>query len=78
MIYVNCIECPGCGEIIYSRARHDFRACSCEMCFIDGGFDYIRTGGDVGKVFKRGVKATRKQLYDDWNYSEDKYGKIKN
>lgn len=41
------LRCTHCGEDIYSNSRHDFVSCSCEAIFIDGGFDYIRAGGDL-------------------------------
>ena len=77
---VNAIICPGCGDTIYSRARHDFRTCSCGKTYIDGGFDYIRAGSKypTGVNSKRiTVNATKKELNDDWNLYGDKYGLIK-
>lgn len=41
--YVTGIECPVCGDKIWSRHRHDFRSCECGYSNIDGGRDYIRT-----------------------------------
>jgi len=76
---VNAIECQKCKDTIYSRAGHDFRYCSCKEVFIDGGFDYTRIGGEK-KMFKEKtieVKATKKELYDDWNTRADKFGVIK-
>lgn len=32
-------------EILYSRAKHDFRQSSDGKCFVDGGLDYFRVGG---------------------------------
>ena len=78
MITVNAIKCPKCGDTIYSRARHDCRPCSCGNVYIDGGFDYIRLGGDITvKVIKVKIKATRKELHNDWNTFGDKFGLIK-
>lgn len=31
-----------CGEIIESKYRHDFAACSCGCCSVDGEHDYLR------------------------------------
>lgn len=39
------IRCLKCGDIIESKHVHDFRYCSCENIFIDGGNDYTRYGG---------------------------------
>ncbi len=78
MIKVNAIECSNCHDVIYSRAVHDFHYCSCEETFIDGGFDYIRYGGNiVGRPFQIDVNATKRELYDDWNKRDDKFGLIK-
>ena len=39
---VQAIVCPKCGDTLFSRARHDFRYCSCGEVAVDGGFDYVR------------------------------------
>ena len=76
---VNAIKCLKCGDIIYSRTRHDCRGCSCGSAFVDGGFDYLKVGGDFKNIkgMKIEVDFTKKELYDDWNLSTDKYGLIK-
>lgn len=43
----NRIRCKKCGDIIESTYRHDFVQCSCGACFVDGGHDYMRVGGDI-------------------------------
>jgi len=78
-IEVNAIECNNCKDILFSRARHDFRTCSCGACSIDGGFDYCNISGiDFTGPFKLKIVQNKKELFDDWNLSEDKYGLIKN
>lgn len=78
MIIVNAVKCPKCADIIYSRARHDCRHCSCGNVFIDGGFDYVRVGGDISvKVFKLDIVPTKQELYTDWNTNKHQYGLIK-
>lgn len=49
----NRIRCKLCGETIESMSRHDFVPCKCfrdsggsKGCFVDGGHDYIRWGGN--------------------------------
>lgn len=76
---VDGIKCKKCKDTIYSRATHDFRECSCKEIFIDGGFDYMRIGGEkkMWEMITINVKATKKELYDDWNTRSDKYGLIK-
>lgn len=46
----NRAQCSECEKIIESTHRHDFVTCDCEeFIFIDGGLDYIRTGGALEK-----------------------------
>jgi hypothetical protein len=42
----NSIQCKKCGDTLVSRHRHDFKSCSCDACFVDGGLDYMRVGGN--------------------------------
>ena len=79
---VNAIICPVCNDRIFSRARHDFRSCSCNAIFVDGGFDYMRCGGREENLSKiehitLNVSATKEQLYNDWNKVINKFGLIK-
>lgn len=76
---VDAIECPNCGCIVYSRARHDFRSCGCGNCFVDGGPVYTRVGGaEIHSIRHHTLELnlTPQQLYDDWNYGNDVYGII--
>ena len=50
-IIKNSAKCMKCGDIIESRHRHDFKYCKCGTIFIDGGYDYLRCGGDL-RYFK--------------------------
>ena len=81
MTKVTAVKCPKCGNVIFSRARHDFRSCSCGTISIDGGFDYTRVlfSPDIEppKPFPLEVEQTRKELYVDWNFSTDKFGIVK-
>jgi hypothetical protein len=45
MIIRNAAQCAKCGDIIESKHRHDFVSCSCGAIFVDGGREYIRSGG---------------------------------
>lgn len=40
------IRCKLCGDVLQSMYTHDFKMCKCESCFIDGGDDYYRIGGE--------------------------------
>ena len=78
---VTYITCPKCKEMIYSRARHDFRWCSCKSVAIDGGFDYMKISwmGDCGANMTSGkhiVQHSKQEIIDDWRYGRDKLGKI--
>ena len=42
----NRIKCLKCGDVIESFTVHDFKVCSCGACFVDGGTDYLRRGGN--------------------------------
>ena len=42
----NRIKCLKCGDVIESSTVHDFKGCSCGACFVDGGTDYLRRGGN--------------------------------
>jgi len=46
------IQCLNCGQILESKYRHDFQMCDCgNESFIDGGYDYLRSGGkDLNKI----------------------------
>lgn len=46
MIIRNAAQCAKCGDIIESTYQHDFVSCSCGAIFVDGGREYIRSGGD--------------------------------
>lgn len=79
MITVKAITCPKCRDTIYSRALHDHHGCTCGHVFVDGGLDYLRfgwRGGDEPTLSEISVDATKRELYDDWNHSFDKYGLI--
>ena len=41
-IISNVIKCKHCGDVIESTDRHDFVTCSCGICSVDGGHDYLR------------------------------------
>ena len=42
----NKIKCLKCGDIIESKAVHDYVVCSCESCAVDGGTEYLARTGD--------------------------------
>jgi len=76
---IQAIKCPTCKDVIFSRARHDFHYCTCGAMFVDGGFDYLRYGGeafDNVEFINLELDETKKELYDDWNKGINKFGII--
>lgn len=79
------IKCLKCGDIIYSRSRHDFRWCSCESCAVDGGFDYIKIVGNkenwefkrINVLENKTDDEAKKILFEDWSKGKNKYGALK-
>lgn len=75
---VNAAECKNCGDILFSRALHDFRTCTCGKTSVDGGLEYFKVSGVDCETYKLKIVQTKQELYDDWNKSENKYGHIVN
>lgn len=48
----NSVLCLGCGAVLVSHHRHDYKTCDCEnKTMVDGGNEYLRYGGvDMNKV----------------------------
>lgn len=42
--YTNAAKCLKCGDVIFSKHRHDYVSCSCGNVSVDGGFDYSKRG----------------------------------
>lgn len=76
---VVCLLCPTCEDLVYSRAHHDYRLCSCGEIAIDGGFDYTRIAYKNVRPERviKSVNASKQELFDDWNKRVDKFGLIK-
>lgn len=51
-LFINRIMCLHCNEIITSKHTHDFVGCKCGKCFVDGGQDYRRRGGEKDKDYE--------------------------
>jgi hypothetical protein len=75
---VHAIQCKKCKDVIFSRANHDMRYCSCGAVAIDGGFDYVKISGNPDDVANKTVTVdvSKQMLYDDWNSGRDMYGRI--
>jgi len=77
---LRAIKCRVCGDIIYSRAQHDYVSCSCGACGVDGGQrgECWRVGGKPENIIMvdLNLDVTLDELYDDWNTRANKYGRI--
>lgn len=45
-ILKSCIQCKRCGDVIESKSEHDFVTCSCGICSVDGGLEYLHRLAD--------------------------------
>jgi len=76
------ITCPQCHVEMFSRAHYDYRMCGCPFgTAVDGGFSYVRYGGKELEPLRdsfryRFVKASKQELYDDWNFKRNEFGVI--
>jgi hypothetical protein len=46
-IVKNAAQCAKCDSIVESKHRHDFVSCKCGAIFVDGGHEYLRSGGNL-------------------------------
>lgn len=62
---VGAVKCLYCGDVIFSRARHDFHSCTCGRTNIDGGSDYMKFGATPFsyKEIKKRASRFRKFLH---------------
>lgn len=51
------ILCKKCNYVLTSRSRHDYVQCKCGACFLDGGRDYMRIGGDLNAIEDLSVRT---------------------
>jgi hypothetical protein len=77
---VNAYICPTCGDIVYSRTIHDYRTCSCGDISVYEGFNnpkikYISDKSPEHLMLF--IESTLGELWNDWNYNENKFGIIK-
>lgn len=56
------IRCLKCNEIIESKGEHDFKKCKCGSCFIDGGDNYTRIGGNLENIMLVNEDGTEEQM----------------
>lgn len=66
------IRCRKCGDILQSKYRHDFQMCRCGSCYIDGGDDYCRVGGDKKDIEWLDKRIEKKKVNSNW-YTKGKF-----
>lgn len=45
-IVLNALYCVPCDQVVASGTVHDCRECAGGHCFVDGGHEYMRHGGE--------------------------------
>lgn len=72
---VEGIKCGHCGDILFSRSRHDMRWCSCGKSAIDGGRDYLKIIGDSKiTTLEITVPHSEMDMWKDYAYQINKIG----
>lgn len=49
IIFSNKIKCKHCGDVIESKAVHDYVECKCGTVAVDGGRSYLRRSFKNGR-----------------------------
>jgi len=79
-LLVNAVECKECNTIIFSRTKSDLRECDCGRVMVSGGqehFKYDVYTNPQYEIKKINIKASLKELYEDWYNMDDEFGLIK-
>jgi len=63
-IFLNMGRCKSCHQVLVSLHVHDFRQCSCGASFVDGGFEYMRYGGEI-ENFSIKLEDDKLSFYED-------------
>lgn len=58
VIVSNQARCKKCGDVIFSRHRHDYVECSCGAISVDGGRDYLKRGGSLDHVEEQSITVS--------------------
>lgn len=75
-INITGVRCSNCLDVIYSRATHDYRSCSCRKTSIDGGLQYTKIIGSNYKTVNLKCYISKSDLYADWNTGLNRFGLI--
>lgn len=63
-IVVNQILCKKCGDMPYSRNRHDYVVCNCGAVGVDGGQAYLRRAGNPEDYQEMSYCIPKKAMLD--------------
>lgn len=76
---VQAYRCRSCEDILFSRAKHDYRTCSCGAVAVNGGLKFLRvtSRNQFPEKVDLDLEVTERELYADWNSRTDEYGWIK-
>jgi len=75
---ITAAKCPNCGDVIFSRATHDFRYCTCKDTAIDGGRSYVHLNYKTRPpTLELEIEQTADELFDDYRTGADRFGLIK-
>lgn len=61
-ILKNGVQCKVCGDVTESKMVHDFRTCSCGVCSVDGGLEYLRRVADGTESYVE--LSVTEEIYD--------------
>lgn len=68
---INVLTCLDCQDRLISYHRHDFKRCSCGASFLDGGFDYIRYGGNNVVLEEKNIKDMRDLISSTFQWTQN-------
>ena len=60
-------KCKFCEDILFSRAKHDYRTCSCGKLAVNGGLENIRVQSldHYPEKVELDLEVTREELFAD-------------
>ena len=76
---IKAYRCKKCEDVIFSRAKHDYRSCSCGAIAVNGGIEFFRvtSRNQFPETVALDLDITKEELYADWNSRKDEFGWIK-
>ena len=75
---IKAYRCKTCEDILFSRAKHDYRTCSCGKVAVNGGIEFlqVRSMNQYPEKVELDIDITEEELFADWNSRRDKFGWI--